>query len=121
MSRKKPNIITPHSNKGAFNDLIRNVFNDSFVSSHTPDSISLDGNISTLNLTNKKFTFEELKVDVSSDYVDIYLQTVKQKASSYEIAEVGNNIVVTFLQAIVDDTSGIVAGDFQVRGKIVSR
>ena len=39
----------------------------------------------------------------------------------YIIAEVGNNIVVTFLQAIVDDTSGIVAGDFQVRGKIVSR
>ena len=39
MSRKKPNIITPYNDKGAFNDLVLNVFSDSFVSSHTPDSI----------------------------------------------------------------------------------
>jgi hypothetical protein len=121
MSRKKPNIITPHNNKGAFNDLILNVFNDSFVTSHTPDSISLDGTLFTLTLSNKKFTFEELKVDVSSDYVDIYLQTIKQKASSYTIVEDGNDIKVTFNQSIALEPSEIVAGDFQVRGKIVSR
>ena len=121
MSRKKPDIIVTYDNKAKSNDLIQNIFDDMFVSHHTPDSISLDGVLFTLTLSNKKFLDEEVKIDSSSDYVDIYLQTVKQKASSYEIAEVGNNIVVTFLQAIVDDTSGIVAGDFQVRGKIVSR
>ena len=121
MSRKKPNIITPYDTKGQSNDFIQNIFDDMFISHHTPNSLSLDGILITLTLSDKKFLDEELKIDSSSDYVDIYLQTVKQKASSYEIAEVGNNIVVTFLQAIVDDTSGIVAGDFQVRGKIVSR
>mgnify|MGYP001276784693 CR=1 FL=1 len=56
MSRKKPNIITPHNDKGAFNDLVLNVFSDSFVTSHTPDSISLDGTLFTLTLLNKKLT-----------------------------------------------------------------
>ena len=121
MSRKKPNIITPHNDKGAFNDLVLNVFSDSFVSSHTPDSISLDGTLFTLTLLNKKFTYEEVKVDVSSDYVDIYLQTIKQKASAYTIVEDGNNIKVTFNQAISFEPGDIVAGDFQIRGKIVSR
>tara|TARA_B100001564_G_scaffold354336_1_gene364724 strand:+ start:2596 stop:2961 length:366 start_codon:yes stop_codon:yes gene_type:complete len=121
MSRKKPNIITPHNNKGAKNDLILNVFNDSFVSSHTPDSISLDGTIFTLTLSNKKFVYEEIKVDVSADYVDIYLQTVKLKAYTYNILEVGTDIIVTFNQAIVSEPGDIVASDFQIRGKIVSR
>ena len=83
MSRKKPNIITPHNDKGAFNDLVLNVFSDSFVSSHTPDSLSLSGTLFTLTLLNKKFTYEEVKVDVSSDYVDIYLQTIKLDKNSW--------------------------------------
>ena len=121
MSRKKPNIITPYNNKGVVRDLIENVFKDSFVSAHTPDSINLNGTLFTLTLLNKKFTYEEVKVDVSSDYVDIYLQTIKQKASSYTIVEDGNNIKVTFNQAISFEPGDIVADDFQIRGKIVNR
>ena len=74
-----------------------------------------------MTLSNKKFLDEELKIDSSSDYVDIYLQSVKLSASTYEIVDDGTNIVVTFNQAIVASPDGIVAGDFLVKGKIVSR
>mgnify|MGYP003330536458 CR=1 FL=1 len=103
MSRKKPNIITPYNNKGVVRDLIENVFKDSFVSAHTPDSINLNGTLFTLILLNKKFTYEEVKVDVSSDYVDIYLQTIKQKVVivvvifGLKILNIKENIIIVGL------------------------
>ena len=121
MSRKKPNIITTFDTKAQTNNFIQNIFDDMFVSHHTPDSISLDGVIFTLTLSNKKFVSEELKIDSSSDYVDIYLQSVKTPSSYYEITDDGTNIVVTFNRAIVASPDDIVAGDFLVKGKIVSR
>ena len=121
MSRKKPNIITPFDTKAQTNNFIQNIFDDMFVSHHTPDSISLDGVIITLTLSNKKFVSEELKIDSSSDYVDIYLQSVKTPSSYYEIVDDGTNIVVTFNRAIAASPDDIVAGDFLVKGKIVSR
>ena len=121
MSRKKPNIITPFDTKAQTNNFIQNIFDDMFVSHHTPDSISLDGVIFTLTLSNKKFVSEELKIDSSPDYVDIYLQSVKTPSSYYEIVDDGTNIVVTFNRAIAASPDDIVAGDFLVKGKIVSR
>mgnify|MGYP003120145391 FL=1 len=121
MSREKPNIITPYNTKGQTNDLIQNIFDDMFVTHHTPDSISLEGVLFTLTLSNKKFLDEEVKIDSSSDYVDIYLQSVKTPSSYYEIVDDGTNIVVTFNQALVAEPGDIVAGDFLVKGKIVSR
>ena len=121
MSRKKPNIVVPYDTKGQTAGLIQNIFDDMFVSHHTPDSISLDGVLFTLTLSNKKFVTEELKIDSSSDYVDIYLQSVKTPSSYYEITDDGTNIVVTFNRAIVASPNDIVAGDFLVKGKIVSR
>ena len=121
MSRKKPNIITPFDTKAQTNNFIQNIFDDMFVSHHTPNSISLDGVIFTLTLSNKKFVSEELKIDSSPDYVDIYLQSVKTPSSYYEIVDDGTNIVVTFNQAIAASPGDIVAGDFLVKGKIVSR
>ena len=121
MSRKKPNIITPYDTKGQSNDFIQNIFDDMFISHHTPNSLSLDGILITLTLSDKKFLDEELKIDSSSDYVDIYLQSVKTPSSYYEIVDDGTNIVVTFNQAIAASPGDIVAGDFLVKGKIVSR
>ena len=121
MSRKKPDIIVTYDNKAKSNDLIQNIFDDMFVSHHTPDSISLDGVLFSLTLSNKKFLDEELKIDSSSDYVDIYLQGVKQPSSRYGVEDNGTNVVVTFNQSIVDSPGDIVAGDFLVKGKIVSR
>ena len=121
MSRKKPNIITPYDNKGKSNDLIQNIFDDMFVSQHTPDSLSLDGIIISLELSDKKFLDEEVKIDSSSDYVDIYLQSIKVSSNKYEIVDDGTNIVVTFNQALVAEPDSLVANDFLVKGKIVSR
>ena len=121
MSRKKPNIITPYDTKGQSNDLIQNIFDDMFVSHHTPNSLNLSGIIITLTLTNKKFLDEEVKIDSSSDYVDIYLQSIKISSDKYEIIDDGTNIVVTFNQALVAEPDSLVANDFLVKGKIVSR
>ena len=65
--------------------------------------------------------YEEVKIDSSSDYVDIYLQSIKQSSDKYAIIDNGTNIVVTFNQAIVASPDSIVASDFLVKGKIVSR
>lgn len=121
MSRKKPNIITPYDNKGKSNDLIQNIFDDMFISHHTPDSISVNGIIVSLELSDKKFLYEDVKIDSSSDYVDIYLQSIKVSSNKYEIVDDGTNIVVTFNQALVAEPSSLVASDFLVKGKIVSR
>ena len=83
--------------------------------------MSLDGSIFTLTLNNKKFTYEEVKVDSSSDYVDIYLQTIKVSSNTYTIIENGTNLTVTFNQSIAASPEDIEVGDFEIRGKIVSR
>ena len=121
MSRKKPDIVVPYDSKAISNDLIQNIFDDMFVTNHTPDSINLDGVIFTLTLSNKKFLYEEVKIDSSSDYVDIYLQSIKISSDKYEIIDDGTNIVVTFNQALVAEPDSVVANDFLVKGKIVSR
>ena len=91
-----------------------------FISHHTPDSISVNGIIVSLELSDKKFLYEEVKIDSSSDYVDIYLQH-QGKFKQHEIVDDGTNIVVTFNQLIVVEPSSLVASDFLVKGKIVSR
>ena len=118
MTRKKPDIIVKFNTKGQSANLIENIFDDMFVTHHTPDSISLEGVIFTLTLSNKKFLDEEVKIDSSSDYVDIYLQSVKINSNKYEVIDNGTNVVVTFNQALVAEPADIVAGDFLVKGKI---
>ena len=50
MSRKKPNIVVPYDTKGQTAGLIQNIFDDMFVSHHTPNWISLDGVLFPLTL-----------------------------------------------------------------------
>ena len=71
-SRIKPDIVVTPSNISKI--LVNEVFNDFFITDHTPDSISLNGNLFTLILSNKKFVFQEIKLDKDKDYIDIYLQ-----------------------------------------------
>ena len=70
-TRKKPDIVVPHSNKSVTNSLINDVINDFFIYKHTPDSLNLDGVIFTLTLNNKKFVYQEIKLDKDRDYTDI--------------------------------------------------
>jgi len=120
-SRKKPNIVTPFDDKQRFKNLIQDVFNDMEIFNHVPDSISLNGVLFTLILTNKKFVYEEVSVDNLSDYVDIYLQGIKKTANTYSVTDNGTNIVINFTENITLDPPGIVNTDFSVKGKIVSR
>ena len=89
--------------------------------SHTPDSLSLNGDLFTLTLNNKKFVYQELEVDSNKDYVYIYLQGVLKDGSTYSVEDNGTNIVIEFNESITLRPEDIVASDFEVRGKIVSR
>jgi len=120
-SKPKPNIITPFDDKQRFKNLVQEVINDTTIFTHTPDSISLSGVLFTLTLSNKKFIFEDIKVDVESDYVDIYLQGVKKPANVYSVTDNGTDIVINFTDNITLRPEDIVNTDFSVKGKIVSR
>ena len=121
MTKVKPNIVTPFNDRQRFKDLVQEVINDTTIFTHVPDSISLNGVLFTLTLLNKKFTFEEIKVDSLSDYVDIYLQGIKKPSDSYSVTDTGSNIVINFTQNITLRPQDIVASEFSVKGKIVSR
>lgn len=121
MSKIKPNIIAPFNDRQRFKNLVQEVINDSWIYTLTPESISLNETLFTLNLINKKFVFEDIKVDDLSDYIDVYLQGIKKPSDIYGVTEVGNNIVITFTQSIALRPRDVVKEDFVVKGKIVSR
>jgi hypothetical protein len=120
-SRKKPNIITPFDDRKRFKNLVQEVFRDMEIFSHVPDSISLDGVLFTLTLSNKKLVYEDVSVDIISDYVDVYLQGVKKTADTYSVTDNGTDIVISFTENITLVPEDIVKEDFSVKGKIVSR
>jgi hypothetical protein len=121
MSKLKPNIITPFNDKQRFKDLVLEVINDTSVYAFIPDSISLNDGLFILTLTNKKFVYEEIKVDGEPDYVDVYLQGIKKTANTYSVSTNGNDIIITFTESIALRPIDIVRTDFLVKGKIVSR
>lgn len=121
MSKTQPQIVVPFNDRARFKSLVQEVINDTTIYTHIPDSISLNGVLFTLVLSNKKFTFEEIKVDDLSDYVDIYLQGIKKTSDTYSVTDSGSDIIINFNQNITLSPPDIVATDFSVKGKIVSR
>ena len=120
-SKKKPNIITPFNDRKRFKDLVQEIINDTTIFTHVPDSIALDGVLFTITLSNKKFVYEEVKVDALSDYVDVYLQGVKKTSTLYSVTDNGSDIIIQTNETITADPSSIVKEDFVVKGKIVTR
>lgn len=120
-SKRKPNIVTPFNDRKRFKGLIQEIINDTTIFTHVPDSIVLNGVLFTITLLNKKFVYEEVKVDSLSDYVDVYLQGVKKTSSVYSVTESGSDIIIQTNQTITADPAEIVSSDFVVKGKIVSR
>lgn len=118
---KKPNIITPFDNKKRFKDLVLNVISDSWIYSMIPDTLSLDGVLFTLTLLNKKFVFEDMKVDALQDYVDVYLQGIKLPSNVYTVTDDGTDIIINFTEDITRVPNEILVDNFLVKGKIVSR
>ena len=119
--KNTPKIIVPFDDKQRFKNLVLEVINDSWIYSISPDSISLDGVLFTLTLSNKKFVFEDIKVDATSDYIDVYLQGVKKPSNTYVVTDNGNDIIIEFTQTIALRPIDIVKEDFLVKGKIVNR
>mgnify|MGYP001581865443 FL=1 len=120
-SKRKPNIVTPFNDRKRFKGLIQEIINDTTIFTHVPDSVVLNGVLFTITLLNKKFVYEEVKVDSLSDYVDIYLQGVKKTSSLYSVTESGSDIIIQTNETITLDPTEIVSSDFVVKGKIVSR
>ena len=121
MSKVNPNIVTPFNDRQRFKDLVLEVIGDTTIFTLIPDSISLNGNLFTLTLSNKKFVFEDIKVDNLSDYVDVYLQGIKKTSDKYTVTDNSSDIIITFTESITLRPLDIVADDFSVKGKIVSR
>ena len=121
MTKIKPNIITPFNDRARFKSLVQEVINDMVIFTHIPDSISLNGVLFTLILSNKKFNFDEIQVDSLSDYVDVYLQGVKKADDTYSVTDSGTDIVINFTESITLSPELIANTDFSVKGKIVSR
>ena len=120
-NKQKPNIITPFNDRKRFKDLIREVISDTTIFTHTPDSISLSGVLFTITLANKKFVYEDVKVDNLADYIDVYLQGVKKSSTLYSVTDDGTNIILQTNQTITQRPDLIVGSDFLVKGKIVAR
>jgi hypothetical protein len=121
MTKVKPNIVTPFDDKQRFKNLVLEVISDTSIFTHIPDSISLSGTLFTLTLSNKKFVYEDIKVDINSDYVDVYLQGIKKPSDTYSVTDNGTDIIINFTENITLRPQDIVVTDFSVKGKIVSR
>jgi hypothetical protein len=121
--------IAPKIKKVPFNDrnrikvLMYEVFDDTFKRSYVlrdgVDGLVLNDVLFTLTLVNKGFEFEELKFNNKKYYVDVYLQGILQEPATYNVTTSGNNIIITFNQAIAYSPEYILIGDFLVKGKIV--
>jgi hypothetical protein len=122
--------VAPKIKKIPFNDrtrvkeLIYEVFDDTFRRSYQLISgidvmVLRNLQLFTLTLINKKFEFEELKFNNTKDYVDVYLQGILQEPTSYNVTTSGNNIIITFNQAITYTPSEIIISEFLVKGKLV--
>lgn len=114
----------PFNDRSRIKDLIYEVFDDTFRFSYQLRA-GVDGmvlrnlQLFTLTLVNKGFEFEELKFNNTKDYIDVYLQGILQEPSSYDVTTSGNNIIITFNQAIAYTPSEIIITQFLVKGKIV--
>lgn len=149
MTRVKPNIVITDTlrqrDRLGFKDFVNTVITDSFLYEYTltypTDSLTLDlatETLFTLVLNNKRFVFEQLPVDDTKDYIDVYLYGVKQPKDRYrvEILDSSNNILtlnsdtaskirivfevdITRIPTAVVEEFEAGVETFQIKGKIV--
>jgi hypothetical protein len=149
MARLRPNIVITDTQRQrdrlGFKEFVNTVITDSFLYEYTltypTDTLDFEDEAETLFilvLTNKRFVFEQLPVDDTKDYIDVYLYGVKQPKDRYrvEILDESNNILtlntntarkirIVFEEDITRVPTAVVeefeAGveTFQIKGKIV--
>ena len=114
----------PFNDRSRIKDLVYEVFEDTFRRTYQlrdgiDGMVLLNLQLFRLTLVNKGFEFEELKFNNTKDYIDVYLQGILQEPTSYDVTTSGNNIIITFNQAIAYTPSEIIISEFLVKGKIV--
>ena len=122
MARLKPNIdigsITTKRDRESFQNFVLEVIKDTFIYEATPTSISLNGDLFTLNLDDFRFVYEDLVVADSKDYLDVYLYGVKQPNDRYSVTFDDTSITITFTESITRVPADVVRTDFEIKGKI---
>ena len=122
MARLKPNIdigsITTKRDRESFQNFVLEVIKDTFIYEATPTSISLNGELFTLNLDDFRFVYEDLVVADSKDYLDVYLYGVKQTNDRYSVTFDNTSITITFTESITRVPADVVRTDFEIKGKI---
>jgi hypothetical protein len=122
-TRPRPHIeignITKRRDREFFRDFVLEVIEDTFIYEFTPTSISLSGELFTLNLEGYRFVYEDLVVDNAIDYVDVYLYGVKQPKDRFQVTFDDNSITITFTESITRVPAEVVRTDFEIKGKIV--
>lgn len=123
MRRKVPNInigsTTIQRDRESFKDFVLDVITDTFIYEYSPTSISLAGELFTLQLNGYRFVYEDLQVDSVKDYIDVYLYGVKQPDDRYSVTFTSTSITITFNQSITRVPADVVRTDFEIKGKIV--
>lgn len=113
----------PFNDRSRVRELIYEVFEDTLKTTYRLidgiDILQLNGTLFTLTLVNKRFEFEEIKIDNNKDYMDVYLQGIWQEPTSYNVTANNDNIIITFNQAITNIPAQIIINEFLVKGKIV--
>ena len=123
MARKLPNAVVPTSLKMrdrlGFREFVLKVNTDTFLFEFQPTELEvINDTIFILYLRNKRFLIDDLQVDDTKDYIDIYLYGVKQPQDRYSVIVIGNDIVITFTESITRLPNDVVATDFIIKGKI---
>jgi hypothetical protein len=123
MGRQLPNIVVGTSLKMrdrlGFRDFVLKVNTDTFLYEFQPTEIEvINDALFILYLRNKRFLIDDLQVDNTKDYIDIYLYGVRQPQDRYVVDVIGNGIVITFTESITRLPNDVVATDFRIKGKI---
>ena len=146
MARKVPDIYSGNTQKKrdrqSFKNFVLEVIEDTFINEFTPTSSSLDSETQILftlflgptdNIDGYRFTYEDLQVDNAYDYLDVFLYSVKQDRSKYDVELYdGNGIQLTsgqyasgskeirliFNEDITRIPTEVDRTDFVIKGKI---
>jgi hypothetical protein len=104
MARKVPDIYSGNTQKKrdrqSFKNFVLEVIEDTFINEFEPTSASLDPVSQSLftlflgptdksgsipDIAGYQFTYEDLQVDNAYDYLDVFLYSVKQDRSKYDV------------------------------------
>lgn len=123
MARQVPNIVVPTSLKMrdrlGFKEFVLKVNTDTFLFEFQPNELEvINDTIFILYLRNKRFLIDDLQVDDTKDYIDIYLYGVKQPQDRYNVEVIESDIIITFTESITRLPNDVVPTDFMIKGKI---